>query len=278
MFWPGKALHSGGNPYVESPRHVELGHYLRTRRERIKPETVGLPVNHRRRSPGLRREEVAFLASVSPAWYSRLEQGNKVRPSSVILDSLADALQLDDTERRYLHALGSDKISTASPPTAPDKRTVALVRNLVEDHGKLPVFAVDGRGDLISWNGPTREWYTDFGRRAGHDRNFLWWLLTAEEARVRIADWAAYARDQVAGMRYAVGTGTIDPSVQPMLDELHEHCAEFREWWETHDVVDQEVATRTFHHPRQGLRRVDLLTVRPVVSVSLSVVFHRPVT
>ena len=93
---------------------------------------------------------------------------------------------------------GSDKISTASPPTAPDKRTVALVRNLVEEHGKLPVFAVDGRGDLISWNGPTREWYTDFGRRAGNDRNFLWWLLTAEEARVRIADWAAYARDQVA--------------------------------------------------------------------------------
>jgi hypothetical protein len=104
----------------------------------------------------------------------------------------------------------------------------------------------------------------------------LWWLLTAEEARIRIADWAAYARDQVAGMRYAVGTGTIDPGVEPMLDELHTHCVEFRQWWETHDVVDQEVATRTFRHPTHGLRQVDLLTVRPVVSVSLSVVFHRP--
>ena len=79
-------------------------------------------------------------------------------------------------------------------------------------------------------------------------------------------------------MRYAVGTGTIEPRVEPMLDELHEHCVEFRQWWETHDVVDQEVATRTFHHPSEGLRRVDLLTVRPVVSVSLSVVFHRPAT
>lgn len=262
---------------MESSRHVELGHYLRTRRERLKPESFGLPVNRRRRSPGLLREEVASLASVSPAWYSRLEQGTKVRPSSLILDSLADALRLDPTERRYLHALGSDKTSTASPPTAADTRTTALVRKLVEECADFPMFAVDGRGDVISWNAPVTDWYTDFTDRTGNDRNFLWWLLTAPEARVRIADWAAYARDQVAGMRYAVGTRTVDAEVRPLLEELEKRCAEFREWWQTHDVVDQEIATRTFRHPRQGLRTVDLLTVRPVVSMSLSVVIHRPV-
>jgi len=196
---------------VEGSRHAELGHYLRTRRERLKPHTVGLPVNHRRRSRGLRREEVAFLASVSPAWYSRLEQGNKVRPSAEILESLADALRLDGSERRYLHALGSEKAPSASPPTEPDERTVALVRRLVEECEELPVYVIDGRGDLVTWNAPTREWYADFARLAGRDRNFLWWLFTAAEARVRIADWSAYARDAVAGVRFAVGTGRLDP-------------------------------------------------------------------
>jgi transcriptional regulator with XRE-family HTH domain len=262
---------------VEGSRHVELGHYLRTRRERLKPESIGLPVTQRRRSPGLLREEVAFLASVSPAWYSRLEQGTKVRPSPLILDSLADALRLDPSERRYLHALGSDKPTTSASPASPDARTIELVRHLVHESGRLPVFAVDGRGDLISWNAAVAEWYADFSGRTGNERNFLWWLLTAAEARVRIADWAAYARDQVAGMRYAVGTRSVDPDVQSMLEQLHDHCVEFREWWETHDVVDQEVATRTFRHPRRGLHRMDMLTVRPVVSMSLSVVFHRPV-
>jgi transcriptional regulator with XRE-family HTH domain len=242
----------------------------------LKPESIGLPVTQRRRSPGLLREEVASLASVSPAWYSRLEQGTKVRPSPVILDSLADALRLDPSERRYLHALASDTTETFAAPAAPDRRTMELVRHVVHDCGQLPVFAVDGRGDLISWNAAVAEWYSDFSGSTGNDRNFLWWLLTAKEARVRIVDWAAYARDQVAGMRYAVGTRTIDPGVTPMLEQLHASCVEFREWWETHDVVDQEVTTRLFRHPTQGLQKVDLLTVRPVVSTSLSVVFHRP--
>jgi transcriptional regulator with XRE-family HTH domain len=261
---------------VDGSQHAELGHYLRTRRKRLKPESIGLPVTQRRRSPGLLREEVAFLASVSPAWYSRLEQGTKVRPSPVILDSLADALRLDPSERRYLHALGSGKALTETPPTAPDQHTVSMVRHLVQKCSDCPAFAVDGLGDLISWNAAMVEWYADFTNRSGKERNFLWWLLTAPEARVRIADWAAYTRDQVAGMRYAVGTRTIDPRVRPMLEELYASCVEFREWWETHDVVDQEVATHTFRHPRQGLRKVDLLTVRPVVSMSLSVVIHRP--
>lgn len=261
---------------MERSQHVELGHYLRTRRERLKPESIGLPVTQRRRSPGLLREEVASLASVSPAWYSRLEQGTKVRPSPLILDSLADALRLDPSERRYLHALGSDKIASSAPPAVLDGHTTELVEHLVHECGEMPVFAVDGRGDLICWNAAVAEWYADFTGRTGNDRNFLWWLLTAAEARVRIADWAAYARDQVAGMRYAVGTRGVDPRVQPMLEELHEKCVEFHEWWETHDVVDQEVTTRTFRHPRQGLRRVEMLTMRPVVSTSLSVVFHRP--
>lgn len=261
---------------MESSRHVELGHYLRTRRKRLRPESIGLPVTQRRRSAGLLREEVASLASVSPAWYSRLEQGTKVRPSPVILDSLADALRLDPAERRYLHALASETTESSAAPTAPDRHTMELVRHVVHDCGQLPVFAVDGRGDLISWNAAVADWYADFTGSTGNDRNFLWWLLTAAEARVRIVDWTAYARDQVAGMRYAVGTRTIAPEVAPMLEELHASCVEFREWWETHDVVDQEVTTRTFRHPSQGLQKVDLLTVRPVVSTSLSVVFHRP--
>lgn len=263
---------------MEGTRHVVLGHYLRTRRERLKPEEVGLDAggHHRRRAVGLRREEVAVLANVSPAWYSRLEQGNKVRPSPEILDSLADALRLGGSERRYLHALGTDRVPTAAPPVEADDRTLRFVRRIVESCTADPVLAVDTCGDVVCGNAAVAEWYTDFNRRTGRDRNFLWWLLTAPEARVRIADWAAFARDQVAMMRYAVGTRTSDPRVTAMLEVLHTHCADFRRWWETHDVADEEIVTRTFRHPRHGLQRLEVLAVRPPVSSSVTVMIHCP--
>jgi len=129
----------------------------------------------------------------------------------------------------------------------------------------LPVYVIDGRGDLVTWNAPTREWYADFARFAGRDRNFLWWLFTAAEARVRIADWSAYARDAVAGVRFAVGTGRLDPAARHFPTPASARGA-------THGGLPGVVAARSPAHcvnsPRQlravhGVRAASAVRAEP---------------
>lgn len=262
---------------VARAAHAELGDFLRTRRARMQPESVGLPLDARRRSGGLRREEVAVLANISPAWYSRLEQGSKVRPSMEILESLARALQLNGVERRYLRALGAEQAPPSDGALQPDGACVTLVQRLVDGFrdADLPVYAADGQGNLLAWNAPMSDWYADFSGREGRDRNIVWWMFTAPEARERIMDWTEHAREIVAGIRYSVGTGRVDP-VDPVVPELSAQCVEFAHWWNSHDVAEYEVQRCAFRHPRAGRRVVEILTMRPVVSTSVSVVYHFP--
>lgn len=261
---------------VRDSRHIDLGHFLRTRRERLDIGKVGLPTSPNRRSPGLRREEVAFLANVSPAWYARLEQGGKVRPSVEVLDSLAAALELDPVERRYLHTLAADRPLTRRVDVGHD--TLAMVRRLIETQSGLdwPAFAVDGRGQLLAWNPPTTEWYADFTGTADRPQNLLWWLFTAAEARTRILDWESHGREMVATLRYLVGTSSDDDAVTELVGDLCRHCPEFDGWWSNHDVGLYEAQQRTFRHPDRGVCEMELLTVRPVLSSSVAVVFHVP--
>lgn len=252
---------------------VSLGHFLQTRRAAIDPRSVGLPVNPRRRSPGLLREEVALLANVSEAWYGRLEQDSKVRPSFEVLESVAAALLLSAVERRYLHSLVLD----FPVPEHSTATVLRLVRDVVTGHSNadLPVYALDGGGELLAWNPSTVEWYADFGgARDGLDRNLLWWTFTAPEARERIVDWSDHAREMVAGIRFSIGTGRADAAAELVVARLCVRSTEFAHWWDTHDVAEHEVQNREMRHPRAGLCRMQLLTVRPPVTTSVSVIYH----
>lgn len=262
----------------DRPRFAELGHFLRTRRERLSPEAVGLPAGPRRRTSGLRREEVAVLANVSTTWYTYLEQGREIRPSAEILDSFANALRLDHTERRYLHALGASPASSVLPDPTPDAEAIALVCRLMDVNSDMPypVYATDGMGGLLAWNMQMSEWYSDFSESVGRSRNIVWWLFTAPEAAERIAEWDRDAREMVARIRFFVGTCRPHHIIDGMVRDLCEVSADFARWWDEHDVVDQEARARTFHHPRLGTRTLQLLVVRPSISPSVSIVFHLP--
>lgn len=263
------------------PYHALLGEFLRTRRARLAPEAVGLSPGRRRRSPGLLREEVAVLANVSPTWYAYLEQGRNVRPSAEVLENLAAALRLDSTERRYLHALGGGGQSQSvlpEPGTRPE--AIAHVCRLMEASSTMPypVYAVEWQGDLIAWNEQVPRWYDDFSRRRPQERNILWWMFTAREARERIVGWDDDAREAVGRIRFSVGTRPASATVDSMLRDLQAESPDFARWWEDHDVVDQESRYRTFRHPERGEVRLELLVVRPDISPSVSIVFHLPPT
>lgn len=260
-------------------QHAELGHFLRSRRARLLPEDVGLPPGGRRRSRGLRREEVAVLANLSPTWYTYLEQGRRIRPSAEVLDALADALRLNATERRYLHALGSPPSPQVQLQLAPPPDAVSTVRQLMALTAAVPypAYAIDGRGALLGWNPHTTEWYDDFDAYPERERNIARWMFTAPAARSRIVHWERDAQNLAARIRFFIGTSRLDPEAVELVTDMRAGCAEFDRWWDSHDVVEQEARHRTFRHPDLGECTLQLTVLRLAVCPAVTVVFHMPV-
>ncbi|MFC6093547.1 helix-turn-helix transcriptional regulator [Saccharothrix lopnurensis] len=255
----------------------ELAQFLRSRRERINPEQVGLPVGPRRRTAGLRREEVAVLAGLSPTWYCYLEQGRKIRPSSEVLDSLARVLLLSEDERRYMHMLAHGQVAEPQPLDTgfpPED----IIRQLVRTTGigQYPVYALNLSADVIAWNHATTEWYADFGALDPAERNMVRWMFTDPTARIRFADWESDAQDIVARLRTVPARRPHDARLARLVVEMKRLSAEFRLWWEEHDVIEQRSRLRTLCHPTLGNRTMRLVVVYPSDTDSYMVAYHLP--
>jgi len=262
-----------------SENRRELARFLRTRRERITPEQVGLPESARRRIRGLRREEVAVLAGLSPTWYTYLEQARDIRPSPEVLDSLAAVLQLTEDERQYLHqlALGHvENMLTVAPAVIVNSLVADLVR--AAGQGPYPLYAIDYSGEVIAWNDACREWYTDWGKLPGIERNIVWWMLMNAEARERIVDWPDDARDIVGRTRALSVRYPHDPRISKLLTRLHAECEDFERWWPDHEVRGQRQRSRRFRVNGLGIRSMRLVVVHPADDPNVTMAFHLPVS
>lgn len=257
----------------------ELAQFLRTRRERITPAQVGLPTNSRRRIRGLRREEIAVLAGLSPTWYTYLEQARDIRPSPEVLDSLADVLQLDEDERQYLHQLALGHVETVRPVMPPSAINL-LVSDLVlaANQPEWPIYVINYAAEVIAWNDSAVQWYTDWGRLQGMERNIVWWMLTSRDARERIVDWAEDARDIVGRTRALSARFPHDAKVEALISRLRAESLEFNRWWPDHDVRGQRSRFRRFRIPGVGIRTMRLVVVHPADDPQVTIAFHVPVT
>ncbi|WP_217809837.1 helix-turn-helix transcriptional regulator [Micromonospora sp. NBS 11-29] len=254
----------------------DLAQFLRSRRERIRPEQVGLPAGSRRRTPGLRREEIAVLAGLSPTWYTYLEQGRDIHPSPDVLESLARVLQLSEDERRYLYLLANGQ----TPPIRPSEPAQAeqpMLRELVGVLGNVdyPVYFGNLYGDVTAWNQATVRWYTDFGRLPAERRNMLWWMLTAGEARRRIVNWEEDVRDLIARFRIASAARPWDQRFSERISMLYRISPEFRTWWKDHDVRGQHTRPRRFQLADGTQKTLQLVVMRMTDGFN-SMIVHVP--
>ncbi|WP_093852378.1 helix-turn-helix transcriptional regulator [Streptomyces pini] len=246
---------------VDDHRRRERAHFLRKRREKVMPVDVGLPGGVRRRTPGLRREEVAVLAGVSPTWYTYLEQARDISPSPEVLDNLASVLGLNTYERQYLHNLSREKTGE-EPGLERLPEFQALLDDVTFSINPIPSYLCSYSGDLLSWNPAAAEWLTDFGSLPGNRRNILMWMMTDEAARERFVDWAAQARHLVARFRAEVVYCYESPRVTEIVRQLSEDSPLFRRWWEEHQVTGPQSAAYLMHRPGRGavaVRTVELL-------------------
>jgi transcriptional regulator with XRE-family HTH domain len=256
----------------------DLAKFLRSRRARMTPAEVGLPSGSRRRASGLRREEVALLAGVSPTWYAYLEQGRNIRASREVMESLARVLRLDDDERRYLHSL-SRSVAPDPPPLSADIPGIELIRQVValSEKSPYPVYAADQYCDLLAWNPAANHWYDDWGALPPAERNILRWMLLSPVALERLVDWEEDTRDAVARWRAVSGRYSGDPVLQARIEEFSLLSSDFRAWWAQHQVVEHRSRFRRFQHPQWGLT---VLRIIPLFSQETSpsgVVVHVPV-
>ena len=240
------------NPEMQSR---ELGHFLRSRRQKLTPEVVGLAGGQRRRTKGLRREEVAELAGISTDWYIRLEQGRNVRPSEATIDALAKALRLSKAEQAHIRTLTRSAASGIFVrETVPDS-----LKRIVESLNQ-PAYITGRRWDVLVWNDAAAEIF-NFDRVAEEDRNILLLMLTSRESRKLFGSgWAGEAKRMVALFRLTYDLWSGDPAFCDLLDKIREGCPEFSTWWKAHDIHELAAGQKHLQHPKRGTLQFEYAT------------------
>jgi transcriptional regulator with XRE-family HTH domain len=236
----------------------ELGAFLRSRRERLRPEDLGLPSGPRRRTPGLRREEIAVLAHISTEYYVRLEQGRAPRPSGEVLAGIAGALRLTDAESDHLHVLAG----TAPSRSGLHRRDVRpSILALLERLPQTAAFVMSAAFEVLAWNDLAAALMEDFGGLAPRDRNLARraFLRPARPGTTLygISDAAEFRHSVVMQLRATLAWYPTDPLVTGLVEELREGSPDFARLWERHDVQAAPMLRKTFRHPAVGEITVD---------------------
>ncbi|MFF4412463.1 helix-turn-helix transcriptional regulator [Streptosporangium sp. NPDC001559] len=258
-----------GNAYVTN----ELAVFLRTRRERLAPDDLALPRSGRsRRTPGLRREEVAELAGVSVDYVIRLEQGRGLRPSPEVLDGLAGALRLSDDERAYLFDLVGQRAVTRVPPS---RQVPPPVARLVHDLSPLPCMLLDHRFDILAWNREMAALMMDFGAVPARQRNSLWLCFVHPGLHDFYRDRERVMREGIADLRAAWAAHTDDAALGDLVTELQEQSEEFVRLWALRDVKVNGRGRKPLMHPRVGPLTVDFEVLNPLQDPGHRLVIYR---
>ncbi|MBT0768640.1 helix-turn-helix domain-containing protein [Kineosporia sp. J2-2] len=240
----------------------ELASFLRSRRARVRPQDAGLPSGPRRRTPGLRREEVAVLAHISTEYYVRLEQARAPRPSAEVLTGIAGALRLSEAETGHLYLLAG----TAPNPTGRHRRDVRpSVLALLERMPHTAGIVLSAAFDVLAWNPLATALMEDFGARDPGDRNLARRAFPATAADAGapygISDAAGFRRHVVMQLRSARARYLTDPAITGLTDDLCSTSTEFARLWQLNDVQPVPTLTKTFHHPLVGDLTVDCDTL-----------------
>src|SRR6266700_2234114 len=233
----------------KNERREALADFLRKRRASLSPGEVGLPPGLRRRTPGLRREEVAQLANIGTSWYIWLEQGRDVHPSAQVLESLAQALRLTLNERRHLFLLAGQPL----PPHAiPSQESASpTLQRVLDDLNPNPAYIMGRRWDYLAWNKAADGLFSISEATSPYARNLLWRVFTNPTMRQR-PNWERLASGTLAEFRAVSARYSGDRWFEELIEDLKEASPEFCRWWPHHDAPGSLDGHKTMEHPRLG--------------------------
>jgi transcriptional regulator with XRE-family HTH domain len=251
-----------GHNEVMSEKNTELADFLRRARSQCDASRAGLPADGRvRRVPGVRREEVAFLAGVSTDYYARLEQGRRIVPSPSVVDAIGRALGLDEAGRVHLAALIGLGTTTPQPRTRPVQRVRPGLYQLLDALGDAPVLVLGRRADVLAQNRMGKALFTDFERFPAPQRNYARWMFLDDGARSLFVDWEEQARVAVENLRLEAGSDPSDRATAELIADLRTSSPEFGRWWDEHRVNQRTHGSKRLRHPELGDLTVEYETL-----------------
>lgn len=257
-------------------RRKELGEFLLALRQRGTPEEFGFPSGARRRTKGLRREEIAQLAGISATWYTWIEQGREVNISSEALDRLAQVLKLSRTERAYLFDIAGRRDPRGNEAEE-DTPPVTLVRLL--DNITIPAYIMGRTWDLLAWNRAAEVLFSGWLDKpvgGASAPNLLRYVFQNPDAKQFVVNWEVRARRLVAEFRADCRSRLEEPELQRLVAELSQTSPEFERFWKQHDVLERQGGQREFNHPELGIINYSQVTLRPVEQEQLKLVLLQP--
>jgi transcriptional regulator with XRE-family HTH domain len=261
-------------------RRDELRAFLRSRRARLSPADVGLPDDGaRRRTPGLRREELAALAGVGVSWYTWLEQGRDIHPSPDVLDALSRALRLVAAERATLFALARTELplpDDASSRAAEDGDGRALLVSLVEALHPTPAYLLGPMTEILAWNPAASALLGSPDHLPPEHRSLLWMLLVDPGWARDTPTRRRTARNMVARFRSEYARHAGEPAYEQFIAELAQHSSWFEQWWGEHEVTDTQRGTKTIEHPTLGTLRLHHAQTVPTGAPDLRLTVYAP--
>jgi transcriptional regulator with XRE-family HTH domain len=256
-------------------RRQELSNFLRTRRARVRPADAGLAEGPRRRTPGLRREEVAQLAGVSATWYTWLEQKRPIKVSAAVLESLSRVLKLDETERMQLFQLALRQPLIAASPSR--HQISPLIQRLIDQMEGMAAFIIGSRWDVLAWNRAARAFFCDFVSIPAAERNLVWLVFTNPLVRGLMVDWPTRARDVLARFRGDYGRHAGDADFVELVERLKSRSPEFALWWPRHDVHPQSEGRKQYRHASTGRMLAEHFTFSMTDNPELRLTIFAPV-
>lgn len=268
---------------TKKDRRLELANFLRNRRGRIKPELFGLPHFSRRRTPGLRREELAQLAGVSVSWYTWLEQGRSITASDQVLESIARILQLDWTERRHLFQLARDQPSSPKPIKENiSESIISELQPVLDSFGFCPAYIIDPFWNLVAGNQIAYRVFVDYTSVVDYEdlpwreRNLMWGLFTNPYQKKLLLDWENEAKRCIALFRFSSNQYIGEPWFTEFIDDLKYISPYFQEWWPQYDIQSPHGKLKILNHPIVGKLVLQATTLLIPDSPELQLIVYTP--
>ncbi|KIV58064.1 DNA-binding protein [Aneurinibacillus migulanus] len=242
-------------------RLTALSEFLKTHRAKLQPGEVGLPAGGRRRTPGLRREEVAQLSGVSTTWYTWLEQGRDITVSAQVLDRIAFALQLNEDERKYLFMLALEQPTISSTADNPPMLSPAISL-ILNELRYFPTIVSDRRCNIVGWNQAAAGVFMDFELVPIEERNIIWLLFTRKEFKTLAANWSDFVRGFLAIFRSYYGQYMGDTWYSDFIEKISNEKPEFQHFWHHNDVNSAPEVFIEFRHAKAGKMLFDLTSMQ----------------
>ena len=261
---------------IENQRYKELADFLKTRRAKILPSQAGLSSATRRRTPGLRREEVAQLAGIGVTWYTWLEQGRDIHVSTQVVESLSRVLLLDKQERIHLYRLANQPLPAEIPGY---QGTVSPILQHVLDSLTLsPSLAADQRWNVIAWNKAASLLLGDFSKMNVRERNIVWAMFTDDKFKQLYVDWNLHAKGLLGTFRSTCGQYIEDFWLSQFIDDLKMQSTEFNLWWPLHEIQGNSEKCKQLNHPVAGILDFEVSNFDVSDHSGLKLIVHTPIS